>query len=249
MTAMFSHLLVCPHRQGKHKSPLLSPELLFWGCSLFPPPANANCPVLQSFLHWGHAQGKETLSALINTLQITEHLFIPYTETPRWHFCRYFLSFPGEHRASQVQSPRQNASGRNTAQHLPFISKQYLLYLLKGFAIPRLLEVSAILVKSIHTAGQNNLAVTPRVSKLERAFCALTVSDLIPSFFFFPFFFPTPSGVASRENEEISSSLRETHFPVFSQNPSTETKQMPRPMQERRKTHRVQHLGWHRVRQ
>lgn len=92
-----------------------------------------------------------------------------------------------------MQSPRQNASGRNTAQHLPFISKQYLLYLLEGFAIPRLLEMSAILVKSIHTAGQNNLAVTPRVSKLERAFCALTVSDLIPSFFFFLPFFQLPA--------------------------------------------------------
>lgn len=187
---MFSHLLVCPHRQGKHKSPLLSPELLFWDSSLFPPQANANCPVLQSFLHWGYGQGKETLSALINTLQITEHLFIPSTETPRWHFCRYFLSFPrGTPHASQVQSPRQNTSGRNRAQHLPFISKQYLLYLLKGFAIPRLLEMSAIFVKSIHFAGQNNLAVTPWISKLERAFCALRVSDLIPFIFFPPFLF------------------------------------------------------------
>lgn len=58
--------LVSPQRQGKHKSPLLSPELLVWDCSLFAPPVNANCSVLQSFLHWGYAQGKETLSALIN---------------------------------------------------------------------------------------------------------------------------------------------------------------------------------------
>lgn len=86
-----------------------------------------------------------------------------------------------------------------------------------------------MLVKSIHTAGQNNLAVTPCVSKVEQAFCALKVSDLIP---FFPFFFfpppLAPSGVASRENGFVL--LTETHFPVFSQNPSTETKQTLRPI-------------------
>lgn len=34
-------------------------------------------------------------------------------------------------------------------------------YLLKGFAVPQASEMSEILVKSIHFAGQNNLSVIP----------------------------------------------------------------------------------------
>lgn len=51
--AMFSHLSVCPDcihtDRGSVTQPLLSCELLFRDCSHFPPPANLNCTVLQSF--------------------------------------------------------------------------------------------------------------------------------------------------------------------------------------------------------